>query len=105
MPNDLYFQNINPVQNNQQPGPVTMAAAATIAPTTGITFLTGTTVVTTITPPVTGAHMLVLIFATGTANQLGTGGNIKTSATTVTNRAITLHYNPIDATYYVNAST
>jgi hypothetical protein len=36
--------------------------------------LTGTTEVTTITPPVTGAHMLAFIWSTGTANGFNTGG-------------------------------
>jgi len=56
---DNLFQNFSTVQSNEQPVPNTIAAAATITPLTLITFLTGTTQVVTINPPVTGQHMLV----------------------------------------------
>jgi hypothetical protein len=37
---DLLFQNIlNSVQSNQQPAPVTFTAAATIAPSTYVSFI------------------------------------------------------------------
>lgn len=39
---DLLHQNFETVQSDQQPFPPTIASAATIAPTTKLTFLTGT---------------------------------------------------------------
>ena len=98
---DLNFQNISTVQSQLQPNPVTMAAATTIAPTTFITFLTGTTSVATITPPVSGSHMLCLISTdTGTTNATVTTGNIKIASTFVTSKALLLAYDPATAKYY-----
>jgi len=98
---DLLHQNIGTVQSQLQPNPVTMAAAATIAPSTFITFLTGTTSVATITPPVTGQHMLCLISTdTGTTNATVTTGNIAIVSTFVTKKALFLAYDPATAKYY-----
>lgn len=101
---DLNFQDISTVQNNLQPAPVTITATATIAPTTFVTFIAGTTALVTITPPVTGAHMLAII-ATST-NWLGalTTGNILvasiTNGTTWANRVNFFVYNPLNQKYY-----
>lgn len=103
MSNDLLFQNISTVQSKQQPTPVTMAAAATIAPTTFMTILTGNTAVATITPPVTGTHMLCIV--PGTTTGFTTGGNVAGATTTVSSRAYLFVYNPINNTYYVVSST
>lgn len=101
MSNDLYFQNISTVQNNQQPKPVTLAAAATIAPVTFLTLVTGTTGVATVTPPVTGTHMLVLVFTDGSPGSFTTTGNILTSLTTIAqNKPVLLFYDPSQAKYY-----
>ena len=98
---DLNFQNISTVQSIQQPGPNTIAAAATIAPTSFITFVSGTTGVATITPPVTGQHMLTLIFTNGSPGSFTTTGNIKVAVTTITqNVPVLMFYNPIEAKYY-----
>lgn len=102
---DLDHQQLDVAHSPAMQKPVTMAATTTIAPTTRLTRITGATVITTITPPITSYHELVLVFGTGTANQLGTGGNIVTSVTTVTDRAVILHYDPRTGTYYANAST
>ena len=102
---DLNFQNFSTVQSDKQPLPVTMAAAATIAPQTKLTRITGATTITTITPPVTGYHELTLVFSTGTASQLDSaGGNISpTTYTTITDRPVTLYYDPRTALYYIMA--
>ena len=95
---DLEFQNFSTVQSNQQPLPRTLVTAATIAPTTFMTFVTGTAAtVVTITPPVTGAHMLCLVFSTGAA--LNITGNILNAAVTVSNIPALFFYNPITAKY------
>lgn len=81
--------------------PVTMAAATTIAPTTFITLLTGTTAVATITPPVSGQHMLCLIPTdSGTTNATVTTGNIAIASTFVKSKALLLCYDPGTAKYY-----
>ncbi len=103
MSNDLLFQNISTVQSNQQPMPVTMAAAATIAPTTFLTILSGNTAVARITPPVTGTHMLAIV--PGTTTGFTTGGNVAGATTTVASRVYLFVYNPITGNYSVVSST
>ncbi|SRR5260221_9391005 len=90
---DALFQNLSTVQSNLQPTPVTVTAAATIAPQNFITVLTGNTAVSTITPPVTGVHMLCIV--PGTTTGFTTGGNILGGTTTVANRAYLLVFNPL----------
>jgi hypothetical protein len=75
--------------NNTAPG--TLASAATIAPSTFLTVLTGSVAVATITPPVTHSHMLALLFAS-TAGVV-TGGNIATAKVSVVGEVILLVYN------------
>ena len=77
--------------------PVTMASANTIAPTGFHTILTGNTVVKTITPPLTGAHMLAIQFA-GVAGVDATG-NILTLKASVAGEVMLLLYNPATAKY------
>ena len=103
MSSDLLFQNISTVQSNKQPLPVTVTAAATIAPTTFITKVTGNTAIATITPPVAGTHMLCIV--PGTTTGFTTGGNVSGGTTTVASRASLLVYEPIAATYYIVSST
>jgi hypothetical protein len=100
---DLLCANFDTVQSNQQPNPPTFAAAATIAPQTRLTFLTGTTQVATITPPVTGYHELVLIFTDANPGALLTTGNIKTAYTPLQNKSFSLHYDPATAKYWTEA--
>lgn len=101
MANDLLFQNISTVQNSNQPKPNTIAAATTIAPTNFLTFVSGTTDVGTITPPVTGAHLLCLIFTNAAPGDLLTTGNVLVGSTTVTqNVPVLLFYDPNQSKYY-----
>jgi len=97
---DSIFQNISTVQSNLQPAPPTIAAAATITPTTLVTFLTGTTQVATINPPVTGQHVLILIFTNGSPGALLTTGNIKAALTPAQNVPVIAVYDPITALYW-----
>jgi hypothetical protein len=90
---DNVFQNFSTVQNNSQPAPVTVTAAATITPISFITVLTGNTSVATINPPVTGQHMLCIV--PGTTTGFTTGGNVLGGVTTVANKAYLLVYNPL----------
>lgn len=97
---DLLFQNISTVQNKTQQKPVTLAAAATIAPQTFLTFVTGTTNVATVTPPVTGSHLLVLVFTNGSPGDLLTTGNLIGTTNVAQNVPVLLVYDPSTAKYY-----
>jgi len=101
---DLNFQNLSTVQSDQQPQPNTVASAATIAPTTLITFVTGTTQVGTITPPVTGQHMLILIFTDGSPGTFLTNGNVLNAVVPTQDLPSFFFYDPIQAKYYGCAS-
>jgi hypothetical protein len=98
---DLVFENFTTAQSNQQPTPPTIASAATIAPTTRFTFLTGTTQVATITPPTTGYCEVVLCFTNASPGAFATSGNILTGYQPVQNRPITLYYDPSSTKWYV----
>lgn len=98
---DLNFQDISTVANLTQPKPVTLATATTVAPTTFLTFLTSTTTIATITPPVTGAHLLCFIFSSNQTGTFPTTGNLTIATTTVTaNVPKFLVYDPLTAKYY-----
>ena len=92
------WQQLSTVQDEQSPTPRTIASAATIAPDTFITFVSGTAAVVTVTPPVLGAHMLILI-PTG-AFTMTTAGNITTACTAAVNSPVVLLYNPITGKYF-----
>jgi hypothetical protein len=97
---DLLFQQLSTVQDNTQPVPPTIASAATIAPQTLMTFLTGTVQLATITPPVTGCHMLVLVFTNASPGAFVTTGNIKAAYQPIQNLPVVLFYDPITALYW-----
>jgi precorrin-3B methylase len=97
---DILHQNLDTVQSDKQPLPVTIASAATIAPTTLLSLITGTTNISTVTPPVTGTHLLVLKFTNSSPGDLVTGGNITRAVTTIAqNDYVLLLYNPIAKQY------
>lgn len=98
---DALFQNLSTVQSQLQPAPVTLASAATIAPSTYLSVVTGTVAIATVTPFVSGAHQLCLVFTTTTPTAFTTTGNIATVATPTTNVPVFLVYNPLTAKYYV----
>jgi len=95
---DLNHQNINTVNSGLQPTPTRMAAAATIAPTTFLTVLSAGPAVATITPPVTGAHMLALMFAD--AQGVTNTGNISAVVASVALRPMLLIYDPVSGNYF-----
>lgn len=98
--NDLNFQNLSTVQGAAQPKPVTIASAATVAPSTFLSFISGTVAIATITPPADGAHLLVFIFTTTTPTAFTTTGNVKYVATPTTNIPMLLVYDPLSGKYY-----
>jgi hypothetical protein len=73
---DLNHQDVGVPQSNLQPKTVTLASAATIAPTTPLTEVTGTTAIATITPPVTGSHVLYIVHTDGSPATYLTSGNV-----------------------------
>jgi hypothetical protein len=100
MADDLNFQNYSTAQDQLQPKPVTMAAATTIAPTGYLTFLSGTTQVKTITPALSGMHMLAFVFTNASPGVTLTTGNIAIATTTVQNKMLLMTYDPVSALWY-----
>lgn len=98
---DLVAANLGTPQSEQQPTPPTIASAATIAPSSFITFVTGTTAVATITPPIAGQHQLVLVFTNASPGAFVTTGNLTNTLTPTQNVPVLAFYNPNSATYYV----
>jgi hypothetical protein len=92
-------------QSLQQPFPPTIASAATIAPVHLVTFITGTVAVGTITPPIEGAHVLILIFTNASPAVLLTSGNIKTATAPVQNVPVIAVYDPATAKYWTGRLT
>ena len=88
------WQSVSPIGTA---APVTLVSANTIAPTSFLTILSGNTVVKTITPPVSHAHMLAVQFA-GTAGVDATG-NVLTAKASVVGEVMLLVYNPTAAKY------
>jgi hypothetical protein len=88
------WAQLNPVSKSF---PTTIASAATVAPTSFYSVLTGNVGVATIVPPVTHAHMLAIEFA-GTAGVLATG-NIKTATASVVGQVMLLVFNPTTQKY------
>lgn len=103
---DLDFQNISTVQSKLQPQPVTFTAAATIAPSTFLTFVAGVTAIATITPPVTGAHLLAIVLTSTNSAGFVTTGNILVASVTNSelwqNKLNLFVYNPTNGKYYPN---
>ena len=100
---DLTFQDLSTVQSNVQQKPVTFAAAATISPVTALNFVTGTTNIATLVPPVTGYHELKLMFTDASPGDLLTTGNVDGLTTISQNSIILMIYNPITRGYYARA--
>lgn len=97
---DLNFQDLSTVNSGLQPKPVTIASAATVAPTTFLSFISGTVAIATVTPPVTGAHLLCFIFTTTTPVAFATSGNIKYVMTPTQNLPVFLVWDPILNKYH-----
>ena len=95
---DLNFQLFSTVQPAATVLPKTLAAANVIAPSGFLTILTGNVVVKTITPPLTGVHMLAILFA-GAAGVDATG-NVTTAKASVAGEVMLLVYSPLTATYH-----
>ena len=79
----------------------TVASAATIAPTTPITFISGTAAVVTITAPspISAGGGAVVLIPTG-AFTWTTAGNIAVAGTAVVSRALTMTYDATTTKWY-----
>ena len=97
---ELNDKQLQTVQTAVMLQPVTIASAATVAPSTFLTFITGTVAIVNITPAATGTHMLMFIFTTTTPTAFTTAGNIKAIATPTTNVPMLLTWNPIENKWY-----
>ena len=95
---DLIAPNFASNQGSQNVKPNTIASATTIAPTSFITYVTGTAQVATITPPIQGQHMLILIYSDSPGTMLTTG-NISQAIVPTQNLPTFMFYNPNTGTY------
>lgn len=102
---DLDFQQLSTVQSKVQQKPNTYASAATIDPIHFLTFITGTVQLENITPPVTGAHLLVLVFTDASPGAFLTTGNIVTAIQPIQNEPVFLVWDPNSGNYYGGAVT
>lgn len=97
---DLQAANFSLPQSLLQPMPSTLASAATIAPTTLITLISGAAAIVNITPPQEGAHLLIFI-PTG-AFTMTAAGNIATAVgAAVVGAPVLAIYNPASRKYYI----
>lgn len=98
---DLTSADIDTVASDKSPTPPTIASAATVAPSTFMSLISGTVAIANITPPVSGAHMLAFIFTTTTPTAFTTTGNIKAVATPTQNIPVFALWNPTENKYYI----
>jgi hypothetical protein len=96
----LSFQDLSTVQGPLQPKSPVIASAATVSPTTFVTFISGTVAIATVTPPAEGNHMLVFVFTTTTPTAFTTTGNIKYVMTPTQNIPVFLVYDPLLNKYH-----
>lgn len=99
---DLLWQNLDVAQSEQQPSPPTIASAATIAPNTRFSFISGTVQLANITPPTSGYCELVLCFTNAAPGLFLTTGNLKTAYQPIQNRPVTLYYIKEENKWYVD---
>lgn len=100
---DLNFQALSTVQGSNDPKPPTLASAATVAPVTFLTLISGTVAIATVTPPEDGAHLLCFVFTTTTPTAFTTTGNIINVATPTQNVPCFLVFNPSTGKYHAKS--
>lgn len=101
------YQDMSTVQSRLQQPPVTLASAATIAPTTKLTFVTDQVQVANITPLDSGAYQEVTLCFTHAAPGAfltnGTAHPIKTAYQPIQNRPVDLCWDPLSNFWWVKA--
>lgn len=98
---DLQAQDFSTFQSVQQPKPPTIASAATIAPVTGLTVLSGTVAIANITPPLDGFHVLWFIPTAALPAFLLTGNIANAGAISTANVPFCAVYLPTTAKYHI----
>lgn len=88
-------------QDSQSQLPPTIASSTTVAPTTFVSFISGTTGINTVTPPLLGPHVLCFIYTNATPAAYGTTGNVKTTTAATQWVPQFLVYDPSSAKYYL----
>lgn len=96
---ELNFQNFSTVQSINQPKPVTLASAATVAPSGFLASITGTVAIATVTPPLDGMHTLCFVFTTTTPTAFTTTGNVLNALAPTQNTPVFLVFDPRSAKY------
>ena len=97
---ELDRYNIGQPQSEKNTAPNTIASAATITPVHGMTFITGTVQIATITPPVAGFHRLALVFTNAAPGVFLTTGNVQRAIAPAQNVVVILHYDPNTKKYW-----
>lgn len=97
---DLDFQLLSTVSNSGMPKATTIASAATIAPSTYLTMVSGTVALVNITPPVTGWCQLAFVFTNAAPAAFSTAGNIAVAFAPVQNVLAIGVYNPVTNKWY-----
>lgn len=102
---DLIAPQMGLPQSGSMQKPLTIVAAATIAPQTNLTIVSGTTSIATITPPLPDAcHQVNIVCSVTNFSGFLTTGNILvaslTNSTVWANKVNTFIYNPIVGKYY-----
>lgn len=95
------WQALMPVQQGLSPSPARFAAAATVAPTTFLSIISGTTQIANVTPPVDGAHLLAFVFTNANPGAFTGAGNVQSTKDPAQNELILLVWDPLNAKYYV----
>ena len=102
--NDLNAGFLTTPQTAISPKPVTIASATTIAPTGLVSIVSGTAAVVNITPPIDGAHILVLI-PTGAFTMTAAGNIALLMAAATVAQPVFLVYNPLTGKYHAGKVT
>jgi len=97
---DNLFQDLNPIGSDKSAKPATVASTTSIAPNTFLSFITGTTAIATVVPPVTGHCVLCFVFTTTTPTAFTTAGNMKAITTPTSGLPMFLIYNPVEGKWY-----
>lgn len=98
---DFLFQALSTVQSDKQLTPKRIASAATIAPDTFLTFVSGVVQVADITPPIDNMHLLALVFTDADPGAFTGAGNVLSTKDPAQNELVLLCYDPVSAKYYV----
>lgn len=98
---DLLFQNLSTVQSGIQPRPPVVASAATIAVSSFLTFVTGTTQIANITPPVDGLCLIGLVFTNANPGAFLNSGNIEGTKDPAQNELVLMCWDPSTAQWYL----